>query len=202
MKLFVILDKAVRGPFDRDQLRQLAEAGAIALTTEASESATGPWTKLQEIPGSAELFPQRRRFEFKAKTFEQANRPSAPPVDHRDLIAAANKPLQPPPASLPGPAPAEAPPAAARRPNEVEEILRINREREKELGLDALKPMQARPNRRLRDWLVILAVINGLFVWLLFANKGNVTVQMFALGGMVILSAGITWIMFFVMDRY
>ena len=62
--------------------------------------------------------------------------------------------------------------------------------------------MQARPNRRLRDWLVILAVINGLFVWLLFANKGNVTVQMFALGGMVILSAGITWIMFFVMDRY
>ena len=190
MKLFVILDGAVRGPFDRDRLRQLAEDGVIGPATETAETATGPWRKFQEIPEVAGLLPRRRTFEFKAKTYENVNQAPAPAVDHRDLIVAANRSLRPD--AIASPPPAEAP-----RPGEVGEILQSNREREKQAGFDELKPMPRRRHRRFRDYLLLLILGNGLCVASIVAGNA-----IFGVAGMVLFTAAITWVMFVVMDRY
>lgn len=89
---FVRLDHEVRGPFTPDQLRELAERGLITLETEAAADAAGPWIMLRDSPACVEFFAARPGYEFKAGVFERVNQPGGPPVDHRDLIAAANRP--------------------------------------------------------------------------------------------------------------
>ena len=89
--LFLRLGGEVRGPFGREQLRELARDGVVAPGTEAAESAAGPWTDIQQLAGWAEISPVRPQYQFKAKAFVAVNPRGEPLADHRDLIAAAHR---------------------------------------------------------------------------------------------------------------
>jgi hypothetical protein len=191
---FVRLNDDIRGPFGWERLKELAETRVITPETEAAENRAGPWVKFMDIPGCSSLFPERIQFQFKAKSFEQVEPRSAPPVDHRELIAAANR-------QSPSPAGA-GPPVSPRIPNELEEILRLNRAREQQAGLDQLKPLPRAPNRRRRDYLILMILFNGFFIWSLVSGRSNPTVVTSSIAGIVIFSAGLSWIMYGVMDRY
>ncbi|MGA2445487.1 MAG: hypothetical protein ABSG50_08705 [Opitutaceae bacterium] len=188
--LFLRLNNEVRGPFGKDQLRELAELWVITPATEVSESAAGPWTRIQEAAGCADVFRERPQYQFKAKEFAKLNLDTTPPVDHRDLIAAANRGRST--------APGFYPPAASKSPTTVEEVLKLNREREHAAGLDVLKPMPRVINRRRRDYLIVLIGGNLVFYFGLNAISGP------AVGGLMAFfyTIGITWVMYGVMDKY
>jgi hypothetical protein len=189
LPLFVRLNGEVRGPFTPEQLGQLAEVGAITPETEASTTAGGPTVRLQEFPASAALFPGRLGSE--AKAFEMVNGPTGHPVELRELIAFAN---QMPPQS------SEVPVPIVPRSNDVLEILlenaRVQAQYEKPVVL------ARRPNRRLVDYLILMTVVNGFFLGAIILWWGNSVVFGFGVGGIVVFSAGVTWTMFGVMNRY
>jgi predicted phage tail protein len=118
------------------------------------------------------------------------NLDTTPPVDHRDLIAAANRGRST--------APGFYPPAASKSPTTVEEVLKLNREREHQAGLDVLKPMPRVINRRRRDYWIVLIGGNLFFYFGLNAISGP------AVGGLMAFfyTIGITWVMYGVMDKY
>jgi hypothetical protein len=188
--LFLRLNNEVRGPFEWNRLRELAASGVITPATKASPSDAGPWTAIRDAGDYGGVFPQRAQLQFKARPFERVNRASDPPVDHHALIAAANR-------GRPAPA-AGGPPAAAQSGNEVEDILRLNRERERQAGLDQLKPMPPVPNRRRRDYWMVLLGGNLVILLGLGAITGPVIAAMLA----AFFTAGITWVMYGVMDKY
>jgi hypothetical protein len=192
--LFVRIDDAVRGPFTPDQLRSLVEVGAITPETAAAADAAGPWAPLRELPAADGLFPKPVQFQFKARSFEPVNRAGETPVDHRALIAAANRP---PAAAAAGPASA---PAAT--PNEVFDLLRENRAREHAAGLDDLAPLPPRPNRRRCDFLILLIGGNLLFLTGFLTAPRNVVTVLFAFSGAVFYTASLVWVMYGVMSRY
>jgi hypothetical protein len=188
--LFLRLNHEVRGPFEWDRLCELAESGVITPATESSPCGDGPWTAIRDAGDYHGVFPQRAQLQFKAKPFEEVNRSSHPPVDHHALIAAANRGRPAPPAGRP--------PVAAPSGNEVEDILRLNREREKQAGLDQLKPAPPGPNRRRRDYLMLLIGGNLVILLTLYAIGG------LALGGVVaaVFTLVITWALYGIMDKY
>jgi hypothetical protein len=59
-----------------------------------------------------------------------------------------------------------------------------------------------RPNRRRFDYLLVLTVANGLLAWRLVAGWGNPFVMMFCVAGIALFTAGVTRVMYVVMDRY
>jgi hypothetical protein len=187
--LFLRLNNETRGPFAWDRLRELAESGVITPATEASLHADGPWTAITETGDYAGIFPQRVQLHFKARPFKKVNLPSESPVDHHALIAAAN---QGKPALPTGGQP------AAKPKNEVENILQLNREREKQAGLDELKPMPPRPNHRRRDYWIIIIGGNLAILLGLGSIAGLIITSMLA----AFFTAGITWVMYGVMSRY
>jgi hypothetical protein len=192
--LYLRIDQKVRGPFSPELLTELAQSGVITPATEASASATGPWIPLQATEGCAEIFPVRPELGFKSQTFENANPASAPPVDHYALIAAANRPA-PPPAKSGAQGTAGTPTA-----NEVVEILRENARIQAQFE----KPLDLTPrsNRRRVDYLILMILVNGFFIWRLLANRGDPTTMVYSFSGIVLFSVGITWVMYGVMDRY
>jgi hypothetical protein len=192
--LFLRLNQEVRGPFGPELLAELARSGVITPATEVSASAAGPWILLQAVGDYASIFPVRPAVQFKTKPFERVNRASDVPVDHRALIAAANRPT-------PSPAAAESPrPANPAPPNEVVEILRENARAQARFE----KPVDLTPrsNRRRLDYLILMIAGNGFFIWRLIAGWGNPVTMVYSLGSLIILSIGITWVMYGVMDRY
>jgi hypothetical protein len=131
---------------------------------------------------------------FRARLFEEVNRSSAPPVDLHALIAAANRPA-------PLQAGAEPPrPAGAAPPNELVQILRENARIQ--AGFEKPVDLTPPPNRRRFDYLILMIPGNGFFAAALVAGWGHPTVMVYALGGMVIFSVGVTWVMYGVMGRY
>ncbi len=190
---FVRIDQEVRGPFTPEQLRALAERGLITLETEAAAGAAGPWMKFCESQVGVDFFANRPGSEFKPEGFERVNQRGGTPVDHRELIAAANRP--PPPA-----AGSPAPPATT--PNQIFEILQLNREHEMRAGLHQLSVQPPRSNRRRFDYWILMAVGNGFFGSTLCLGWSNAPVMVYSISGMVIFTAGVTWVMYGVMDRY
>jgi hypothetical protein len=49
---------------------------------------------------------------------------------------------------------------------------------------------------------ILLAAVNGFFATTMLIGSGNVVVVVFSLSGIVVCTAGITWVMYGVMDRY
>ena len=86
--------------------------------------------------------------------------------------------------------------------DDVLEILKINRDNERQAGLDQLPVLPPRPNRRRRDYWIMLAIVNGFFAATMLLGRGYVPVVVYSLSGMVLFTAGITWILYGVMDRY
>ena len=192
--LFLRINQEVRGPFSPELLVELARLGVITPATEASANATGPWVSLQAMADCAAIFPVRPETRFRSQTFEDANPASTHPVNVRELIAAANRPAYPPPIAE-SPRPTGLPPGI-----DVAEILRENARIQAQF--EKRVDLTPRSNRRRLDYLIVLAVVNGFFGCCLLASRGNPTIMVYSLSGMVIFSAGITWVMYGVMDRY
>jgi hypothetical protein len=192
--IFLRLNQEVRGPFGPAILKQLAETGVITPDSEASLDSTGPWVPMVELGDYATIFPLKRYFRFKEPSFDNVNQAPGPTVDHREIIAAANRPA--PSRKVPQPARS----AAAAPPNDVDSILRENRR----IQAGWEKPLDRTPrsNRRRSDYLITMAAINGIFIWRLVANWGDPTTMVFGISGIVVTTCGLTWLMFGVMDRY
>jgi len=184
---FLRLADELRGPFTREQLRLLAESGVITPDTAGGAGPQGPWSPLRERPDATEIFPARREFQFKTPEFARANPPAAPHVNSHERRPPVRR----------WPADASAPPPA---PNDVLEIVHETAQTQAlfEKPVDLTRP----PNRRRRDYLTTMLAVNGFFVAAILLGRGNVVTLIFGLSGMVLASAGITWIMYGVLRRY
>jgi hypothetical protein len=139
--------------------------------------------------------PPPRTFTLKARTFESVNPPAgqapvAGRIDVQDLLKAAQPGVLRPPQVPPA-----APPPSV---NDVTALLRDNVAHEVPRDL----PPPVRQTRRRTDYLLCLvsgnALIAGL-VALLGLNPGTV---LFGLAGAFMFTVVLTWVMWFVMDRY
>ena len=184
---YLLLAGDVRGPFTPDQLRLLAESGVIAPETVAAARREGPWSPMGARPDAAAIFPARREFQFKEADFERVNTATAR-LDHRDLIAAAQS----------GPAKAGEPPPPV--PNDVLELVRETAR----LGAQYEPPVDLtpRPNRRRIDYLFGMIAVNGLLGTAIILSGHNLIATLYAGSGMVVFSAGFTWLMYGVLRRY
>ena len=141
-----------------------------------------------------ETDPPRKNYGFKEREFKRDNRPasaSQPPISTQDL------------AKLSGPVVRSGPVAAgtpkATDPNDVYAVLQQNRTAEHDSGGDEVVIRQIK-SRRTRDyWLLLVGgnlVLAGVGLFL-----GGIAL-IFALGGVVIYSCGLTWVMWQVMGKY
>jgi hypothetical protein len=142
--------------------------------------------------------PPRKFYQFKPKEFEQVNPPlartpeSSSPTDVRDHFQAAN--ARPPP-----PPPAVRPVAAT---NDVQAMLRENLQHANAAGLNELTPQPRRRSRRTRDYWLVLVFINAILAFAAFGPYANGITLVYGIAGMIFLSTGLTWVMWFVMDDY
>lgn len=120
--------------------------------------------------------PPPRTFTFKPKEFERVNAPR-PEADE----------------------PREAAPLA----NDVFAMQRDVREREIAAGMDVLKPAD-RPHskRRRRDYWVMLIAGNAGFLAVGALVGANPVTIIYTFSGIVLYTVGLTWVMWFVVDRY
>ena len=127
---------------------------------------------------STQSDPPRKTYALKPKDFERVNAPRPEAGD-----------------------PSEPAPLA----NDVFALQRDLRAREIASGLDELAP-PARPvsTKRRRDYWLIMAGVNGVFVPLAIYGfrSGNAVLAIYALAGAILLSLGLTWVMWGVMSRY
>jgi hypothetical protein len=95
-------------------------------------------------------------------------------------------------------------PKPAPKENDVHAMLRDNLAHADAAGLNELADKPQRPSRRKRDYWFLMIGGNAVLA-LLFASAvkdGNAFMMAFSAAGIGALSAGITWIMWFVMDDY
>jgi hypothetical protein len=191
----------LRGPLRPAQLRELAEGGAITPATEAAAAATGPWRPIRDWPEFTTLFPPRPTLNFKAAEFEAVNRGSAPPVDHRDLIAWAN--LPPPAGAAPATAPAT---PSTPKPEPANEVLEIVREVARVDRLHA-KPMvfpdRPKLSLRFKHYLILAALGNALLaaIVLFYWPIDELSAAIFA-GWAALFNMGLAAIMLTMVPRY
>lgn len=149
---FVRRHDKMHGPFAREQLRELAAKGHVDAATEIATTAEGPWARLDAMPALRTVLtgdaPAR---------FERANHALQPPINLREVIAAAN--LRRAPAS--GDAPSTSEPSVS-APHHVPSLLQFNLAIEKRLGQHELSPLPQRRSRRRRDYLVLMTMIGVL----------------------------------------
>jgi hypothetical protein len=96
-----------------------------------------------------------------------------------------------------------APVAGGPPPVEVVQILRDNLARANAAGLNELAPMPPRRSRRRRDYWLLLVSANLVFGLIAVCSGPSAPLPFVsALSGMALVSGGLTWLMWFVMDDY
>lgn len=143
--------------------------------------------------------PPPRKFTFKERTFVSVNPPAGTPpssdsIDLQALIRAANAPSK-----TGGPAPAH---GTGVPENDVQALLRANEAHEASARLPTPPPPPRPPSRRKRDYFVTLIGGNLLLAGAVVITGFNVIVLAYGAAGMIVLTLGLTWIMWFVMDDY
>lgn len=152
--------------------------------------------------------PPRKFYAFKPREFETVNPPVAPP----------QPPAAPPEPQAMEPPATPAPPDAREiarlatpkgkllatssrlgAENDVHAILRDNLAKANAAGLNELTPKPPRKSRRTRDYFLTLGAGNLFFIATILFRPH---VAVFAVAGMIILTLGLTWVMWFVMDDY
>ncbi len=86
---------------------------------------------------------------------------------------------------------------------DVQQMLMENVARANAAGLNELAPSPPRRSRRRRDyWLLMIGGNSLLGLIAALSGPSSPFVFVFALAGMALLSAGLSWVMWFVMDDY
>jgi hypothetical protein len=162
--------------------------------------------------------PPRKFYDLKPKEFERVNAPvagqpspsatppSSPPVSPPSLPELdSSKPIDVrelfQQASTPGPVLSKGP---RNDLNEVHAVLRDNLARANEAGLNDVPLRPKRPSRRKRDYISLMIGANAVLAFLAisFFRSHNVIGFVSVMAGIGMLSASITWVMWFVMDDY
>jgi hypothetical protein len=94
------------------------------------------------------------------------------------------------------------PPGAVRKPNDVQVLMRQHAAKMRRADLDESTPRPRRVSRRKRDYWIVLIPLNAFFAFFAFGPFRNPMTFAFGLGGMIIVTVGLTWVMFFIMDDY
>ena len=177
-----------RGPATVEQLRDFAGIAVITGETEIAASASGPWARRATLAICAEVFPARRTHEFGANQFKELNPAAAPPVDHHEIIAHANRP----PESFRGREvivnPALHLTRADERPNEVQLIVQeVGRKVAANAPVVVLPPTPS-PFPRWR-WFAVAAVLGsaGILSIPLFYEQGYDSTSTMIVGGWTVL---------------
>lgn len=163
--------------------------------------------------------PPRKFYDLKEAQFDAVNARSDhhPAIDVKDLFkqaAGPGTPRTPGPEqtpdlrSPPGPAavtisgiPVRPRPAD---PSDIHGMLRENLDRANAAGLNELEKKPPRPSRRKRDYWFLMITGNCVLA-VLFAGAvvtRNAFLMAFSAAGIGLVSAGLTWVMWFVMDDY
>ena len=142
--------------------------------------------------------PPRKFYTLKAREFERVNaKPGQPAktgvIDVRDhLRDAATVARQ-------NPKPAETPAAQ----NDVQALVQANAAKEHAAGInDTALHRPRRPSRRKRDYVITMAVGNGILLLLLGVFGLNMGTLIFGLAGFILFNLSVTWIMWAIMDDY
>ena len=85
--------------------------------------------------------------------------------------------------------------------HDVYAILQQNRAEEKKFALNEVQ-IKENKSKRKRDFWLMLVGGNLLIVTLVIVTGFNVVSVIFGLAGIIILSLGLTWVMWQVMDKY
>lgn len=155
--------------------------------------------------------PPRKFYQLKPKEFERLNGvPDAVPAADSPAGSAAETP-SPPPAPIDvralariatPPGPALAGRAANSRPNDVHALLAQNAAHAEAAGLNTVSPPKPRRSKRRRDYFLLLVPVNLFFAFWAFGPFANPMTLVYGLGGMALFTAGLSWLMFGVMDDY
>lgn len=162
--------------------------------------------------------PPRKFYGLKPTQFERVNRvPGAdvPPTESADVPSVGPASAVPPPSDPGAPIDVRAlvrqaqtggpllrgSPAAGPR-NDVHAMLRENLDRADAAGLNAVAPPPRRKSRRRRDYFLLIVSLNGVLGFIALGPFANVMTLVYGLAGMILVTAGLTWIMFGVMDDY
>ncbi len=156
--------------------------------------------------------PPRKFYGLKPREFETVNGPP------RTAPAGAQSPLPdagiPPAAAAPitvgdltraaaGSAPALGTHGPVNRANDVHALLALNRERAEAGGSNEVILKTPRASRRKRDyWFLVIATNLGLLGFLALTGGFNAVTILLGLGLGVMITAALTWLMWFVMDPY
>lgn len=162
-------------------------------------------------PMADESDPPRKHYQLKPKQFEvvnervpSSNGPTSPGgrdpgpvagdsgrIDVRNLFkqAATSGPIRP----------AEQSPAPA---NDVQALLQANAAHEAAAGLHALTPQAPRRSRRKRDyWISLIAAYTVIGGAVMLVGPNLISIA-FGAAGMLIVTLGLTWIYWFILDKY
>ncbi len=85
--------------------------------------------------------------------------------------------------------------------HDVYAILQANRAREQQHHLGEVEVKVVKSRRR-RDYWTLLLLTNALLAFVAWQGRGNYIVLVSACAGIILVSVGLTWIMWFVMDDY
>ena len=143
-----------------------------------------------------ETDPPRKNYGFKEREFKRDERPSSlsrPPVTVQDLAKLAG------PVTRSVPIPSNTPKAGD--PNDVHAVLQRNRVAEKKSDGDAVE-FKKIPSRRKREyWLLLICGNLAILAPSVILGANAMTVGA-GLGGVIIYSIGLTWVMWQVMGKY
>ena len=144
--------------------------------------------------------PPRKHYGFKDRTFKRDNLPpsAVPPMPTVKELAIMAGHKAPPPAK---PAPAAANRGKAGDPNDVYAVLDQNRAVEQSDGQDTVV-IKKKISRRKRDYWLVLIMSNLAITGLVGMFGFNVMSAIFGLAGVIIITLGTTWIMWFLIDDY
>ena len=207
-KLYVRVKQEVRGPYAMAQLHELASVQIITPATAAAENPAGPWVTLAQLPAGPVLFPPRPALQFKAAEFERVNSPHVAPVDHHDVIAAANRPLSAGAVAAANAASAANPrPAPAPVVNTNEVLAMVQEVGRIESALNppaAFDPGKKRGRRRFVHYLVLFALGNGALAFIPWHYHAPLAeyADPILLGWGVLYNVGLAYGMFVLTPRY
>lgn len=142
--------------------------------------------------------PPPRNFQLKPRDFDSVNGPGrqrpadGAPTDVRGHLRAANA----------GQTRALGQGGGAKRPNDVQALMRDHAAKMRRADLDEVTLRPRRASRRKRDYWIVLIPLNAFFAFFAFGPFRNPMTFAFGIGGMIIVTVGLTWVMWFIMDDY
>ena len=141
--------------------------------------------------------PPPKTYGFKEREFKRDNTPSSPPPPTAKEHALASGHVDSAPRKVP-------PSGGANRaadPNDVYAVLEKNRAIEQKFGLNEVQIKEIKSKRQ-RDYWLMMLTINPALITIAVLGRHNFIILVSALAGVIVVSIGLTWIMWQVMSKY